>query len=85
MNKKIIVSGCSNCPYLIVWNDGEGNGQESITKGECRHPSYHNELPNPLFDAPVFLHYAISGHKVTGVKATGRPESCPLPDDNNGK
>ena len=34
--KKILVSGCANCPYFIAWNDGEGNGFASISSGECR-------------------------------------------------
>ena len=82
MNKKIIVSGCSNCPYLIVWNDGNGNGIDSITRGTCNHPSYHKELPKPEFFASVFLHYEVDGsEKVSGLKARDTYSGCPLPDD----
>lgn len=86
--KKIIVSGCSNCPFLIVWNDGEGNGMDSICSGSCTHPSLNKELPQPRFPSTVFLRYEVESvdderldaSKVFDVRPSGTPDWCPLPE-----
>lgn len=54
--KKILVSGCANCPYLTVWNDGDGEKEplDRICSGDCRHPSFHKELGFPHFNREVF-------------------------------
>lgn len=69
--KKLLISGCANCPYLNVWNDGLGNGVESITSGTCNHPSWHKELPKPKIEAAVLLEQ--KEYKI------GCPHWCPLP------
>lgn len=51
MNKKLIVSGCANCPYLVVWNDGKENGWKSISSEECRHPSFNKLLPRSTHES----------------------------------
>jgi len=81
--KKILVSGCCNCPYLILWNDGEGNGMDSIKSGECRHPSFNSQLPNPQFLSPVIFKYdsEIFPLQVESVKANATPTWCPLPEN----
>ena len=81
MNKKIIVSGCVNCPYLQIWNDGQGNGIDSIKSGQCKHPSFNKELPGVYMNSTVFISYDLEG------KADGKANSpdtttwCPLPND----
>ena len=83
--KKILVSGCANCPYLIVWKDGEGKGFESIRRGECRHPSFqfHRELPAAMMSRSEFLEFdhTKDNEPVSSVKAYGAPYWCPLPDE----
>ena len=89
MNRKIIVSGCSNCPYLTAWNNGEGNGIESIVSGSCGHPSFNNQLLNPHFPSTVFFQYKMEdtdGNRVDfsdvhELKPNGLPKWCPLPID----
>ena len=89
MNKKIIVSGCSNCPYLTVWNDGEGNGVDSVTSGSCGHQSFNKELLTPKISATLLFQYDheyITGEraedsKVYAVKPGTTPDWCPLPND----
>jgi hypothetical protein len=89
MNRKIIVSGCANCPYLTVWNDGEGNGINSISSGDCRHPSFNKECSPPRFPPTVFFQYTeenVDGERlnysnVFGTKPAGIPDWCPLPND----
>ena len=83
--KKILVSGCANCPYFIVWNDGEGKGFESIKHGECRHPSFkiHRDLPAAIMSRADFLEfdYKQADMPVSNVKAHGIPRWCPLPNE----
>lgn len=54
--RKILVSGCANCPYLTVWDDGneEKEPHDRICSGDCRHPSFHKELGFPHFNREVF-------------------------------
>lgn len=78
-NKKIIVSGCANCPYLIIWNDGLGNGLDSITTGECRHPSFNKELPGTRM-SPIFIGYDADGKADGTAIAYASPDWCPLDD-----
>lgn len=82
--KKILVSGCANCPYLIVWNDGENNGFESIVRGECRHPSFQikRDLPPATMDPVVFLdHLYPKGEERIFLNAGRTPGWCPLPTE----
>lgn len=84
--KKILVSGCANCPYLIVWQDGEDKGFESIKHGECRHPSFriHKDLPAAIMSRAAFLEfdYTKDNEPVSNVKACGTPRWCPLPNED---
>ena len=77
--KKIIVSGCCNCPYLTLWNNGEGNGIDSITTGDCSHPSFNKQLFPPKFNCTVVLYYDTEG-KAKNTNADKTPEWCPLPE-----
>ena len=83
--KKILVSGCANCPYLIVRQDGEDKGIESINFGECRHPSFriHKDLPAAIMGRAAFLEfdYTKDNKPVSNVKADGTPHWCPLPNE----
>lgn len=83
--KKILVSGCANCPYFIVWDNGEGKGFESIKHGECRHPSFriHRDLPAAIMGKAAFLEFDVSkdDEPVSNVKASGTPPWCPLPNE----
>lgn len=79
--KKILVSGCANCPYLNIWNNGEGNGVDSITGGDCSHPSFSNQLMRPRMTGNVFLHFDPRDDKVCGTKVGGTPDWCPLPHE----
>jgi len=84
--KKILVSGCINCPFLQVWNDGQGNGIDSITSGQCNHPSFHKELLKPKMSPNVFISYIpnsdsdIKNEWVDQGKIK-TPDWCPLPND----
>lgn len=82
MNKKIIVSGCANCPYLIVWNDGKENGIDSVSSGECKHPSFNKLLPGVHMNPSVFISYDTEGKADGTAKARSTPTWCPLPNDN---
>lgn len=33
--RKIVVSGCSNCPYIVFQKE-----KDNFTTGVCRHPSF---------------------------------------------
>lgn len=83
--KKILVSGCANCPYFIAWNDGEGNGFASISSGECCHPSFQirKDLPATIMSRSVFLEEDLTkdDNPIIGVKANGIPCWCPLPEE----
>ena len=89
--KKIIVSGCANCPYLTVWNNGEGKGINGIVHGSCNHPSWNRELLSPVFDSEVFFQYEaenVDGERVdfsdvSRLKPDQTPQWCPLPDNKN--
>jgi PHP family Zn ribbon phosphoesterase len=89
MNRKIIISGCSNCPYLTVWNNGEEKGIESIVYGSCEHPSFDKELLKPRFKSTIFFKYEIEDTErnridMSNVAETipdGMPTWCPLPFD----
>ena len=91
MNKKIIVSGCSNCPYLQVGRNGENDGLKSIVVGTCKHPSFNRELISPYFHSSIFFQYQsvdTDGNRVDysdvhSLRASGTPNWCPLPSDNN--
>ena len=72
--RKIIVNGCSNCPYLTIWNDGSGKGFDSISTGSCDHPSFNKELDKPHFSKDVIIGEA-------SVKATNFADFCPLPNE----
>jgi hypothetical protein len=89
MTKKIIVSGCANCPYLTVWNDGKGNSYDSICSGSCNHPSFNKELLTPHMCPTVFFQYSIETvgsderqGEVVETKPGVTPTWCPLPDNN---
>lgn len=82
MNKKIIVSGCVNCPYLIVWNDGMDNGIDSVTSGECRYLSFNKLLPGVRMNPSVFISYDAEGKADGTANARSTPTWCPLPNDN---
>ena len=83
--KKILVSGCANCPYLRVFDDGAGNGYDSIVHGECTHPSFkiRTELPGAMVTPTEFLAYGSGAecNKITNVKPQGTPPWCPLPEE----
>lgn len=83
--KKILVSGCANCPYLRVFDDGEDNGIKSISHGECHHPSFkiHKALPAAMMIRSVFLEFdhTKDDDPVSNVKAYGVPHWCPLPNE----
>lgn len=83
--KKILVSGCANCPYLIVWQDGENNGFDSISSGECRHPSFQirRDLPATRMSRSVFLEddHTQDDKPIISTKAYGTPRWCPLPNE----
>ena len=87
--KKIIISGCCNCPYLTVWNDGTSKGKESIVQGSCNHPSFNKELLTPYFSSTIFFKYQTentAGERVDFsdvycLKPNGMPEWCPLPNN----
>ncbi|MCX4301698.1 MAG: hypothetical protein OSJ35_05650 [Alistipes sp.] len=85
--RKILVSGCANCPYLTVWNDGneEKEPHDRICSGDCRHPSFHKELGFPHFNREVFLpdtEIPTSDTKVRLVDPAGTPDWCPLPKED---
>ena len=82
MNKKIIVSGCANCPYLIVWNDGKANCIDSVSSGECKHPSFNKLLPGVHMHPSVFISYDTEGKADGTANARSTPTWCPLPNDN---
>lgn len=77
--KYIKVSGCGNCPYLTVWNDGNGNGVDSICAGTCGHPSFNNQLGHARMDSNVFFNNR-KEEDFKSLIADGAPEWCPLPD-----
>ena len=79
--KKILVSGCANCPYLRVFNDGSDDGFNSIVRGECTHPSFkiHRDLPVAMMSAGEFLIY--KNEDATTVNPQGHPCWCPLPEE----
>ena len=86
--KKIIVSGCANCPYLTVWNDGQGNGYDSICTGTCKHPSFNKELLTPQMRSTVFFQYSMEvvnsderHGEVVSTKPGNTPDWCPLPNN----
>ena len=88
MMRKIIVSGCASCPYFTAWNNGEGNGVDSIVAGSCSHPQFNRELLKPQFGSTVFFKYEVEntqGERVNfsnvhAVKPNATPAWCPLPE-----
>lgn len=76
--KKILVSGCANCPYFEIWKDEEDN----ISSGECKHPSFYVKADLPITGIPKRLFYCINE---TGRLEPGNfPIWCPLPNDIEG-
>ena len=69
--KIITVSGCSNCPYLKVWNDGEKK-----VSGSCSHYSWNKELGEPYMDIKELQREYKGGVMVNNP--VGIPEWCPL-------
>lgn len=79
--KKILVSGCINCPYLTVYNNGQENGIDSISSGEYKHPSFHKELLNPIINSTVFIEYTVGEPALAISGKIKTPDWCPLPND----
>lgn len=73
--KKILVSGCANCPYLKVYNNGDGK----ISSGECTHPSFYVKADLPIVGMMPreFLGFNENGSLVPN----NMPIWCPLPDE----
>lgn len=82
--KKILVSGCANCPYLTLWNDGKGNGAESLVHGTCKYSGWSKELPNPSFEVNGRLILAVvkDNEIFSEIDATYTPKWCPLSENN---
>lgn len=73
--KKILVSGCINCPYFKVWNDGEGK----ISHGECEHPSFYVKVHIPTIGIPRRIFYCVN--ETGRLEPGGIPNWCPLPNE----
>ena len=84
--KKILVSGCANCPYLIIWNNGDESKDpiDRICYGECTHSSFNKELNRPIISREVFLPnvkpFAGPTSELRRMSPSGIPEWCPLPE-----
>lgn len=80
--KKILVSGCANCPYLKVWRNENGE----LSSGECNHPSYYvnTELPTVRMGVEFFVVQCISpdGRNVSTANPQKHPHWCPLPNED---
>ena len=83
--KKILVSGCANCPYLRVYDNGSNQGFNSISHGECAHPSFviKRDLPSAMVLTVEFLASGSGSdyNNITNVNPQGHPDWCPLPDE----
>lgn len=73
--KKILVSGCANCPYLKIWKDENGN----VSSGECEHPSLWVKADLPPAGVPKRVFYIIN--ETGRLEPSGYPSWCPLPNE----
>lgn len=73
--KKILVSGCVNCPYFKIWKDEGG----TISSGECKHPSFYVQAGLPGTGIPKRLFYCIN--ETGRLEPGGSPSWCPLPNE----
>lgn len=78
--KKILVSGCVNCPYLTIWYDG-GEDINYISRGICNHPSFPKSLQPPTIGCNVLLSYNPNTGEIDGIHPNRTPDWCPLSDD----
>lgn len=80
MTKKIIVTGCFNCPFLTVWYNDNSQGLDGISSGSCKHPSISKQLEEIIIDADTFLYYDQQMAGARGARADFHP-ACPLAND----
>ena len=73
--KKILVSGCANCPYFKVWKDETGK----VSSGECEHPSFYVKADMPTTGMPLRVFYCIN--ETGRLSPDGSPYWCPLPNE----
>ena len=74
-NKQIIVSGCINCPYTIIWNSGDGKGIDSIVHGSCKHPSFNQSNLKEIIIDKEYLLETVGDRLIPKISF---PDWCPL-------
>lgn len=88
--RKINVSGCANCPYMLVNFDNSSLEPIHISSGTCTHPSFNKSLPQMRIGPANLIEYEYrnQGDDFSGTEETGygnpneTPQWCPLPIDN---
>ena len=76
MQRKIVVTGCFNCPYLEREEHKSNDGGLTMLERRCAHPSH--VWPKPYI--PDYV--VVPGVQIGNQELRYLPHWCPLPSDN---